>query len=424
MGLNAPENCPGQTRRAPCTGPDSHPRVASQHDILNVLTYKLHCVAIHLADQELQYGPMCRIVEFWVERMIQYAKRIVKGRASYEMEACFWNDECVMEGLRAWEARFPSMCWSIEKEKEVRDAQKKETRSYHDKRPSGGHMLLGVGKTQEAESRQLQSREGVDNWHIPEEEEWDIVMQELGTDVNYARQRGWPVADPKKEDDVDILSNASEVCGMHRWRHMRASLANDVAIGSRQQLVSATRNHWVYAKFQEDGFPCMLDILYFVRLEYTGTAWHAPHPYKLADGKDLPFPPQPLRYAIARVFRARQATSDQSAVTNLLPGITPELLVVDDARPGSRSMLKTLRAVMLESLDAPSPSLLMHEVQAVDPTTQVTETRGIFMRTGKAHAAWSERPIGADAQAQKTLPLADAEDNDDHDAAHDGENDE
>ena len=146
----------------------------------------------------------------------------------------------------------------------------------------------------------------------------------------------------------------------------------------------------MYAQFDTDPYPCMLQILYFVRAEYKGGAWPQPHDCTRADGKELPFPPKPLRYVIARVFKAKTVPSHLSAVTDIVPGMSPEFLMVEDASP--KGALKTLRAVALDSLEAPSPSLLMHEVGTADADNQVREVRGLFMRTGKASAAWTERP--------------------------------
>ena len=51
-----------------------------QCNMYPLLTLKLHLVVCHLPDQELSYGPTPGMLEYWVERLMQAAKRDVKGR--------------------------------------------------------------------------------------------------------------------------------------------------------------------------------------------------------------------------------------------------------------------------------------------------------------------------------------------------------
>lgn len=373
-----------------------------QEQLDNLLSYKLHCVALHLADQELNYGPMCRVSEFWIERMIQYMKRVLSGRATNNLEACFVNDELMLEALRAWHARFPDHCKSVEEERKAEKARSRAAYSHNDRPTPGGHVLLGQGSTQAAAVRTHRDGTPLEaHWEVSPEEEWEMILADLQLDREYARKRGWPVADPDCVTDIDVLGGLDgDDDGLKRWRHARARLSSDVIVGSRQQLVSASRSNWVYAKFEDDDYPCMLDVLYCVRVEYKGR-WPAEHHLTCADGTELG-PPKPLRYVIARVFRADVVPPDTSAVTDRVSGISPEFLMVKDCRP--EAAFKTLRAVSLDALEAPSPSLLMHEVQTADPATQVQEVRGVFMRTGKASAAWTERPDVAEQASGVRVP--------------------
>lgn len=55
-------------------------------------TYKLHLAAMHLADQVRACGPGYTWSEFWVERMVQLVKRMVKYRSTAYPELLFVHD--------------------------------------------------------------------------------------------------------------------------------------------------------------------------------------------------------------------------------------------------------------------------------------------------------------------------------------------
>ena len=80
-----------------------------QHGMDNLLTFKLHLIAHHLPDPELNLGPASRTLEFWIERMIQYMKRVVRGRATH-LEAIFWGDKLLHECLRGLFMRTGKAC--------------------------------------------------------------------------------------------------------------------------------------------------------------------------------------------------------------------------------------------------------------------------------------------------------------------------
>lgn len=55
-------------------------------------TFKLHLAAIHLADQVRACGPSAFSLEYWVERMVQLYKRLIKYRSTAAPELLFVND--------------------------------------------------------------------------------------------------------------------------------------------------------------------------------------------------------------------------------------------------------------------------------------------------------------------------------------------
>lgn len=58
-------------------------------------TFKLHLAAIHLADQVRACGPSFFCLEYWVERMVQLYKRLIKYRSTACPEKVFVNDHLV-----------------------------------------------------------------------------------------------------------------------------------------------------------------------------------------------------------------------------------------------------------------------------------------------------------------------------------------
>lgn len=59
-------------------------------------TFKLHLAAMHLADQVRASGPSAYSLEYWVERMVQLYKRLIKYRSTAAPELLFINDNLLL----------------------------------------------------------------------------------------------------------------------------------------------------------------------------------------------------------------------------------------------------------------------------------------------------------------------------------------
>lgn len=59
-------------------------------------TFKLHLAAVHLADQVRACGPSAYSLEYWVERMVQLYKRLIKYRSTAAPELIFVKDHLLV----------------------------------------------------------------------------------------------------------------------------------------------------------------------------------------------------------------------------------------------------------------------------------------------------------------------------------------
>ena len=354
-----------------------------------LLTLKLHLLVQHLPDIELCLGPMAKQLEYWIERIIQYAKDSIEGRARTKPEQTFWKDELLNSQLRSWKRRYPDHCLSVAEERALQAKMRKATkkRAEMDIQEKHEPLCLGAGTTSVIAQPATPTQEA---WTVDEDMEWNAVMKLMRSRVDYMRTRGWPVFDDD-DDSVgcDPFELESVLGHVARYRHSRAILTSDVRCGSRLQSVARTRSSWFYLQFPRPHHEhVMLNALYFLRLEYKGSDWGTEHGLRLKNGDALPWPPKPLRFVIAKAFRAYPVDAEVSSpCTNQVPGIVPEFLFVPDTKWAAG--YARVECQLLHSITTPSPSLLWHEAQ--DMTQRGLPWKGWFMRTGKSSAAWGEQ---------------------------------
>ena len=83
-------------------------KLAEQHfGMHELLTYQLHVCLVHVAEQAHRCGPTAFAAEWWVERLMQVFKRIVKYRSTRYPEAVAVNHWLAVQALRRIEWETP-----------------------------------------------------------------------------------------------------------------------------------------------------------------------------------------------------------------------------------------------------------------------------------------------------------------------------
>ena len=161
-----------------------------------ITTFKLHLAAMHLADQVRACGPGYTWTEFWVERMVQLVKRMVKYRSTAYPELLFVHDWLLTLACRRVKLS-PDGCHCVSLYEALRAVKKRRLLSRDEPLP-GQAVLLGAPKTAEdGEKAQV--------LHIPPTSatDEDIVLQGLPQllfeDTNLLVD-GWPVFKDNAEE--------------------------------------------------------------------------------------------------------------------------------------------------------------------------------------------------------------------------------
>lgn len=108
-------------------------------------TFKLHLAAIHLADQVRACGPGYLHGEYWVERMVQLVKRMVKYRSTAYPELLFVHDWLLTLACRRVKLTVEGQhCVSLD---EALAAVQKKKQREHDMAGPKDALLLGAPRT-------------------------------------------------------------------------------------------------------------------------------------------------------------------------------------------------------------------------------------------------------------------------------------
>ena len=338
-----------------------------QYHLWPLCTIKLHIVVCHLPDQELCYGPTPGTLEFWVERLMQAAKRAVHGRSTaLTAPAVFVHHVLVGETLRSLKREYPAHCLD---EPEAA-ARKKRNTARRDDGDENDYMVLGAG------------HEEWDRVAVDEDEELEAVLSCMTKDPASYRAEGWPV--PDKDDDNEDnkpLDSPQVQQRLVRWRYARAQLGNGVQVGSKAKLTKATRNDWTYIHFEDVKQKWVLQVQYYVRMAYSDRDFGENGTLGALG------PAAPLRFAIVRAWHATQVDAKQSPGVNLNPALAPELLRVINAR--AEGAHPWILAVDLHSMTCVLPTTCVADVVPDEGTIEDQPKEALFVRSGKANGAWT-----------------------------------
>lgn len=84
-------------------------QMVEEHFPPAMCTYLLHIAICRLPDQERQWGKVCYSTEFWVEFMIQMAKKMLVDRSIRDVPTVLANTLLIQEALRGCKAKNPQV---------------------------------------------------------------------------------------------------------------------------------------------------------------------------------------------------------------------------------------------------------------------------------------------------------------------------
>lgn len=163
-------------------------------------TFKLHLAAVHLADQVRTCGPGYQQGEYWVERMVQLVKRMVKYRSTAYPELLFVHDWLLTLACRRVQLTAEGQnCVSLD---EALGAVRKKKHRQHDTARPDDALLLGAPHVvSEADEREVlhNGALNVEGDQLQEPELQGLAYLLLN-DRSLGAE-GWPVF----EDDIDQI---------------------------------------------------------------------------------------------------------------------------------------------------------------------------------------------------------------------------
>lgn len=295
-------------------------------------TFKLHLAAIHLPDQVRACGAGAFSLEFWVERMMQHLKRMIKYRSTAYPELLFVHDWLLTLACRRVRR--------TEEGKHLRTVQEKHEdlkaakRKSHDSPEDDGTMLLGAtrGTTEEEEAIVLPEYQVP----APHESTADQLagLPKLLHDDPDLDQRGWPTFKADQgESRVKWLYSELGLGGpfeapqevgapppvkVHLKKYTRAQLPTEECVSSVQCRAQWKKNNqWGLVVWQVDGGNgneedgrdvttelCAVQFQYFILAEYSSRyGRRARH----GTGVQGAVPPEAeaLRLGVAHVFKVQ-----------------------------------------------------------------------------------------------------------------------
>jgi len=324
-------------------------------------TFKLHQAAMHLPDQVRACGAGYLFVEYWVERLVQLVKRMVKYRSTAYPELLFVHDWILALAYRRVRlTEDGASCCSLE---EALEAVREAKRRIHDTLASDDDaLLLGAAKPlTEHEVNQVLPQAPA-QFIVGDQQHVQGLVYLLLNDPDLSKD-GWP----SHPSAVRITRHASilqalgqdgplgegtEGVSVSLQKFFRAHLP----IGETVSCVQCTtqrkkNNQWAMVEYViEDGagneqlVPHVVHFQYFVRAVYTtadGTnTVTRPAAIGLPFGT-LPKPAVPLRIGMARVYRCEVVSGPGVRPADAEVCRLPELVKVVNVAPVSTNIAYT-----------------------------------------------------------------------------------
>ena len=125
-----------------------------------ICTFKLHIAAWHLPDQVRCCGPSFFCLEFWIERMVQLLKRLIKYRSTKSPEKVYVNDELLRRTcMRLLHCSETSEAAMLSLQEAVATAKRRRCKRSQGRAPAGDFeaaggdddRVFGAGKPLDAE---------------------------------------------------------------------------------------------------------------------------------------------------------------------------------------------------------------------------------------------------------------------------------
>ena len=320
-------------------------------------TFKLHIAAIHLPDQARSCGATFFCVEYWVERLVQLVKRMIKYRTTAHPEDLFVNTQLLERACkRLRRSKYGKGCESVAEATEAVRASR-VSRHMHDEDIEGEAMLLGAPKClSDSERRQLLPDLDVDDpclrglpgflldcpalkehgWPTACEIEDHLhrhrqIIKNLGLKTSgQDEEMGHEAAGCKDDSNEDIYDQVDVVFN----KHVRAITGNGDTLSCAQtQSLRRKDNSWCVMEFELPTGVLELRIVhmqYFVKAEL-----------RTANGlniaMDSTIPAKPLRLAVAHIYKCEIAESPGARARDDDLGLPPDMLTVTDVRPEGHS---------------------------------------------------------------------------------------
>jgi len=117
----------------------------------SITTFKLHLAAVHLADQVRACGAGFFSTEYWVERMVQLLKRMIKYRSTAYPELLFVHDWLLVLACRRVRRTVEGK--DLETLEEALESIRAAKRKVHDQPDAAGSYLAGAAKEVEEEEK-------------------------------------------------------------------------------------------------------------------------------------------------------------------------------------------------------------------------------------------------------------------------------
>jgi hypothetical protein len=333
-------------------------------------TFKLHLAAFHLPDQVRSSGAAFFCLEYWVERMVQLFKRMIKYRSTAYPALLFVHDHMLTRACERARRSHEDQCLSVD---EALEAVRATHRVQHDEAVPEHAKLLGAPKIVTPAERQavLHPQHGDGSatglgrllYDSPklEDEGWPALA---GMSAGQSRQRailralGLPTNIGAGDDSVIVQLQ----------KFVRAELPVGDAISSEQCRSQGRKdNSWCYISFGlHDGQTehCVCHFEYFVKATFT-----------TRDGLNVAVgcaePASPLRLGVGHLYHCEIVDTPGARQPDAALGRPPEFFRVRNLATAGENR-------------ADSPYLGKWVLDLRTFTTQLVPTRELRMGGGAA----------------------------------------
>lgn len=270
---------------------------------LALATFKLHLAAFHLPDQVRACGASFFMLEYWVERLVQLYKRMVKYRSTAFPELIFINSYLLHQACMNWLHRYGVK--ALVTMEEAVDRAREERRTRKRRRPEAAdEFMLGAPQqlTDEERLAVLPSHDGVD----------DLTgLPYLLYSDNSLHEKGWPVGQsllPGSAKVWHILNELGLSAGGEAGRpevhiELQKYVRAELPVGDTVSCVQCTTqqrkdNSWCYVLYTTPGgeeLHYVGQFQYFVLARYvTANGWNRARNHDKAA--------EPLRLAVLNLY--------------------------------------------------------------------------------------------------------------------------